>query len=117
MAFRPSAPRAALALLLAVSLGACANEPRFPTSLTPEEERLVEEVLALIEVRISRARSEDEGRAAREALPELYTQAELDALLDELSRDPARGQLVMGAVHESLRARRVQMLRPPDEDR
>lgn len=117
MAFRPSVPRATLAVLLALSIGACANEPRFPTALTPEEERLVEEVLALIEVRISRARDEDEGRAARDALPELYAPAEIDALIDELSRDPRRGQLVVGAVHESLRARRVRLLRPNEADR
>ena len=119
MPLRPPVSRAARALPLALllALGACANEPAFPTELTPEEERLVEEVLDLVEVRIMRARDEAAGDARRQELDGLYSPAEIEALLDELSRDPARAQLVVGAVHESLRTRRERLLPPVDVDR
>ncbi len=95
----------------------CTSEPEFPTELTRDEERLVEEVLALIEVRIARARDAEEAEAKRQALPGLYDETQIEALVEALSERPERGQLVVGAVHESLKARRERLLPPPRPDR
>lgn len=111
-----STPASRLFLALAVTVagltGACSDPSEMPTALTPDEERLVEEVLSLIEVRIARARDFGEGVLKREALPPLYSPEDVEAMIYSLAEAPERGQLVVGAVHESLRARREKLLRP-----
>lgn len=107
----------ALALFLGAFLSACGGEPDLPTALTADEERLVDEVLQLIEVRITRARDEDEAESKRQALPPLLAETEIQGILDELARHPERGQLVVGAIHDSLTARRERLLRPPRDPR
>lgn len=116
----PSPGRSTLLLLFGIGLSflvpGCAERDQFPTELEPQEQRLVDEVLALIEVRIARARDTEEAEAKRQALGDLLDEAEIDALLESLSDDPGRGHLVMSAIHDSLVARREQLLPPQVED-
>lgn len=112
--------RSTLLLLFGIGLSflatGCAERDRFPTELEPQEQRLVDEVLALIEVRIARARDADEAEAKRQALGDLLDDEEIAALLKSLGEKPERGHLVMSAIHDSLVARREQLLPPQVED-
>ena len=108
---RRSLPMAFASLALAFSWG-CGGNGTVDPELQPHEERLVNEILGLIEVRIAAARDSSEARDRLEALGDVYGEAELKTLLDELGRDPDRGSLVVGAVHDSLEARRSRLLPP-----
>jgi len=113
--------RCVLLLVLTVTglLASCGGERELPTTLTPEEDRLVEEVLSLIEVRIVRARDADAAAERLATLDRLYDDAEIEAILQSLAEHPERGQLVMGALHDSIVARRQDLLSiiAPDEER
>ena len=120
MSIRPTSSRTLLVLgttVLALVASACGDvETDTTASLRPQEERLVNEILALIESRIRAAADPEQARARREALGDLYDEKELEALMAELTTDPERGRLVVGAVHDSLEARRTRLLVPAEFD-
>lgn len=120
MSIRPTSPRPLLVLgaaVLTLLASACGNgEADTVAPLQPQEERLVSEILELIELRIAAARDPEQARAGRDALGDLYDETELEALIAELTVDPERGRLVVGAVHDSLEARRTRLLTPAEFD-
>lgn len=99
----------ALALALAGSLAGCGPDPAAPAPLDARELRLVEEVLALMEVRIERARDPERATALRDSLGPFYSDAEIEALVDRLATHPRRAQLFAQAVKDSLDQRRARL--------
>ena len=102
-----------MALLVAgLLIGGCSSGPAEPEPLDPQEIRLVEEVLTLMELRVERVRDPEGAEERREQLGELYTQEQVDALLDGLAADPRRAHLFAEAIQESLKARRLRLFPP-----
>jgi len=101
------------ALALAGAL-ACAGEPR-PAELSPEEQALVEEVVALYTLRILRFANPDSAAALKEQLLSGRPRTDVELRLEEIGRDPKRGELLLRAVHDSLEALRPRLF-PTDPD-
>ena len=103
---------ACLILLISVAgAGACTRESQ-ELELNDDEIRLVEETLQLIRVRLEMTRDPALAAEMRSGVANLYTDEEREALLDRLAADPARGGLVMGALHDSLQNLRTELFPP-----
>lgn len=109
-----SRPRPAwVLLLLLATVVACSSPTDREVELDEEEQRLVREVVQLARIRVERARDEAKSDSLLNELPPLYSDAEIEALLDRLSQDTERGAAVMEAIHDSLESLRDVVFPPP----
>ena len=98
-----------LTTVLLAGSGCVVGDPNAPPPLTEEETRLVEETFQLIRIRLESTRDPAAAAELREGTGSLYTREEREFLLDRLSADSRRGELVMAALHDSLQALREEL--------
>lgn len=103
--------RPGLVLVLAALVACGGNDRQAPPELDEQEMRLVEETVRMIRLRILSTR---DSAAVERLQPggDLYTKEEREFLLERLSRDSARGEAVMNALHDSLEAMREELFPP-----
>ncbi len=77
------------------------------------EQRLIDDVVALYELRILRLSDPELAAVFADSLQLSIPREELDGILTEVGLDPRRGNRFLLAVHDSLRARRSRFF--PDQ--
>jgi hypothetical protein len=80
--------------------------------LNENETRLVEETMQMIRIRLEMTRDPALAADMRTGATDLYTDEELEFLLDRLATDSARGELVMSALNDSLQNLRTELFPP-----
>ena len=102
-----------LSMGLTLLLAACEDSSSGATSpFEPEEQQLIEETLQLMRLRIERARDPQRADEMARELGPLLDEALLEAQLQRLSADPVRGQRLLSAIHDSLKAMRNEIFPP-----
>jgi hypothetical protein len=105
--------RAAVWPVVLTLLAACGpGRDSRPIQLTDEEQRLVQETVQMIRIRLETTRDPKHAAEMRAAADGLYTEEERQFLLDRLATDSARGEVVMDAIHDSLQAMRAELFVP-----
>lgn len=106
----------ALIVLLAagasvVTWRGCASRSSDP-AFTPAERALVQDLLALYRLRITRLQDPERAVSVLDSLDLHLDEAALERELDQLGADPHRGIFLLRAVHDSLDALRDELFPP-----